>query len=560
MIENFYAYNYKSFVNFKLDIANINILLGSNSCGKSSIANLLLMLSQTADSVHSYDSIFRLNSSKSSLGEAINIFPDKKEDKQITIGWSIDNLVVSNKFTILSIPILCDLFDTHVREITRTIRRYFWNKAHEREDRIEQFLEKLNFASEKIANNFQYDMHGNEFGWSEELEENILRQIRVVNKTIKEFQNEYYELRDVTPISPIRFKELFSVLKEREKLDEHDTLSKKIEYTIAFNSNLNECELRGFKLYNNKGKCLVYISLNDSGKISVSSEVYPNEYLKSSRLDIVRGMNTSSLILLKDRGFDFYGGNPFSNLIRQVIAGSSKLFVQELSGAKINHVSPLRAFPQRYYLLEKSAMHNTLNANDGSQLAEILKNNPSVTEKVNAYFKDFDIKISTAKTNDIIHRITVKQNNVTMELTDVGFGISQVLPILVQAILCPKDSITIIEQPEIHLHPKMQAWLTNALVKISVNDNKKFIIETHSETIIKRLQLLLLDPSVNFDKEMLHLYHLERNDKGNTTLSDVEFDDSGEIAWPHGFMDQEIQDAIKLQEFRVKKLRESRGL
>lgn len=119
MLENFYAYNYKSFVNFKLDIANINILLGSNSCGKSSIANLLLMLSQTADSVHSYDSIFRLNSSKSSLGEAINIFPDKKEDKQITIGWSIDNLVVSNNFTILSIPILCDLFDAYVSEITR---------------------------------------------------------------------------------------------------------------------------------------------------------------------------------------------------------------------------------------------------------------------------------------------------------------------------------------------------------------------------------------------------------------------------------------------------------
>ncbi len=209
-------------------------------------------------------------------------------------------------------------------------------------------------------------------------------------------------------------------------------------------------------------------------------------------------------------------------------------------------------------MLEKSAQHNVLNANDGSQLAEILKNNPVVLEQVNQLFKEFDLKISTAKTNDIIHRITVKQNNVTVELTDVGFGISQVLPIIVQALLCPKNSVTIIEQPEIHLHPRMQAWLTNAIVKISMQDNKKFIIETHSDTIIKRLQLLLLDPEVNFSAEDLNLYHLERHSNGHTSIKNVSLNDLGEISWPVGFMDQEIQDAIKLQKLKVNKLRKLR--
>lgn len=78
MIECLYANNYKSFSDFNLDLTSINILLGSNSCGKSSITNLLLMLSQTCDSIGSYESLFRLNGQKSSFGEAKNIFKDKK--------------------------------------------------------------------------------------------------------------------------------------------------------------------------------------------------------------------------------------------------------------------------------------------------------------------------------------------------------------------------------------------------------------------------------------------------------------------------------------------------
>jgi len=74
---------------------------------------------------------------------------------------------------------------------------------------------------------------------------------------------------------------------------------------------------------------------------------------------------------------------------------------------------------------------------------------------------------------------------------DVGFGISQVLPIIVQGFLSKDDSITIIEQPEIHLHPMMQSDLADLFIDViesTTTNGKILFIETHSESILKRLR------------------------------------------------------------------------
>ena len=549
MIEKLYAKNYKSFPYLELEIANINVLLGANSCGKSSITNLLLMLSQTADTNDTYQSLFRLNGSKSSLGEAINIFPDKKSDQLITLGWSIPDGVLKNKR--LTMAMLSEFLEENLRMIYFRFRRL--ERSHEKLE-TKPLTEALEHISSHYVSFSNYEGNMEDIAAYETF---LLKHIRSINKFIKIHVKEHSSLSDIKQISPSKLKDLIETVKARDTYST-DNISKTIEYQVAYNKSLEECELREMKIFDSEGNILIEVTISESKKIDIYSEVIDNVLLQNSRLDIIRGMDKNSLALLGSFSFSINSLNPFSQYIRQIIAATCRCFLEELAGTKVNHVSPLRAFPQRYYLLEKSAQHNTLNANDGSQLAEILKNNPLILEQVNKLFKDFDLKISTAKTNDIIHRITVKQNNVTVELTDVGFGISQVLPILVQALLCPNDSITIIEQPEIHLHPRMQAWLTNAIVKISIKDNKKFIIETHSDTIIKRLQLLMLDPEVEFNTDSLNLYHLERQTNGHTAVKNVPLNSLGEISWPLGFMDLEIQDAIKLQELKVQKLRQNR--
>ena len=76
------------------------------------------------------------------------------------------------------------------------------------------------------------------------------------------------------------------------------------------------------------------------------------------------------------------------------------------------------------------------------------------------------MRVTVKEFKDIIHNIKINQNNLDLDITDVGFGISQVLPILVQGFMSNNKSLTLIEQPEIHLHPKMQADLADLFIDI----------------------------------------------------------------------------------------------
>lgn len=544
MIDSLCAKNYKSFEELSISISNINILLGSNSCGKSSITNLLLMLSQTADTYGSYDSILRLNGDKSSLGESINIFPDKKVDKNLELGWSLTEETIEEVFKQFYFFELYDEVDNYLRVVAVSLIR---NQTVEKDyyHRIMMEVDQI-FGSVYTSRDLEDDVEKAQK--LKGLVAKILKPMLKLHRDENSKKNRY----QVKRLSIPRLYELIDFL---IAANQDSIKPKAISYTVGYSTAQQECELKQIAIFNKSGGRVIDLRVSSSRKIDLYSDIIPKDVLERSRLDIVRGMDLKSLVLL-DESFTVNCKNPFASYIRSYVCSVLKTYSSEIAGTKLNHVSPLRAFPQRYYLLEKSAQHNTLSSNDGSQLAEVLKNNPIIMEKVNDLFEDFGIKISTAKTNDIIHRITVKQNNVTVELTDVGFGISQVLPVLVQALLCPKNSLTIIEQPEIHLHPRMQAWLTNALVYISIEESKKFIIETHSDTVIKRLQMLLLDPQVKFSRENLNIYHLERTDSGKTNVRNVYLNEIGEISWPKGFMDMEINDAIELQKLKVKKIKE----
>lgn len=554
MIERFYARNYKSFPTLELELKNINILLGSNSCGKSSITKLLLMLSQTADSTESYSSILRPNGSKTSLGEAINIFTDQNPDKEFIVGWSLPDTCLLKE----------DYVFTHLNDIIENIaerhRHIYFNLESDRKSAYEKtFYHYFNtiYRSRVVAlkSRIQNDRnHLNDF------KSNISLSIKEINKHSKYSTDNNIFDADETIHTP---SQSISIIRLKELIDLYTTLQKErvapktIEYKIGYNRKKEECELNGMRIFDSNGREIIGFIVSNNKKIDLSSEILDKDVLNKSRMDIVRGIDYNNPLLISDNTLTNSSEvNFFAYYLRSLVSSLTKRFLGELCDNSVNHVSPLRAFPQRYYLLEKSAQHNNLNSNDGSQLAEILKNNKQILNKVNELFHEFGIKISTARTNDIIHRITVKQHNVTVELTDVGFGISQALPILVQALLSPCDTITIIEQPEIHLHPKMQAWLTNALVSISITENKKFIIETHSDTIIKRLQILFLEPSNDFGKDNLNIFHLEREIDGYTKVNNVPFNDLGEIQWPRDFMSLEIEDTIKLQKLKVQKIKQ----
>ena len=80
---------------------------------------------------------------------------------------------------------------------------------------------------------------------------------------------------------------------------------------------------------------------------------------------------------------------------------------------------------------------------------------------------------------EIIHKLKIIQNGLSLDITDVGFGVSQVLPVIVQGFFAKSGSLTLIEQPEVHLHPRMQADLGDLFIDIALPYKDKVLCASH---------------------------------------------------------------------------------
>ena len=133
-----------------------------------------------------------------------------------------------------------------------------------------------------------------------------------------------------------------------------------------------------------------------------------------------------------------------------------------------------------------------------------------------------------------------------VKITDVGFGVSQVLPALVQAFYCPPHSTVWMEQPEIHLHPQVQAELADVFISaIKARDDGKerdvqLIIESHSEHLLNRLQRRIAEGALA--PEDVAIYFCRRSG-ASTELEPLRVNMFGEIEnWPENFFGDEMAD------------------
>ncbi|NTW87893.1 MAG: DUF3696 domain-containing protein [Desulfobulbaceae bacterium] len=142
------------------------------------------------------------------------------------------------------------------------------------------------------------------------------------------------------------------------------------------------------------------------------------------------------------------------------------------------------------------------------------------------------------------YRILVRQpgEEKDYDISDVGVGISQVLPILVMGLLSADGSTMLIEQPELHLHPKVQSRLADFFLSM-ILAGKQCIAETHSEHIIDRLRLRIVQsPNPATFRENTSIYFAD-NPRGFSEYRRVEINDYGVIReWPDGFFDQSLKE------------------
>ncbi len=153
--------------------------------------------------------------------------------------------------------------------------------------------------------------------------------------------------------------------------------------------------------------------------------------------------------------------------------------------------------------------------------------------------------------------IQTKGSKDWVDLPDVGFGISQVLPVLVQCFYAPPGSIIIMEQPEIHLHPSAQSALADVMIDV-INSrehgaarNIQLIIETHSEHFLRRLQRRIAEDVVPQEKVSAYFANI---DKIPASFDPLQIDIFGNIQnWPENFFGDEIGDITEQAKAAMKK-------
>jgi len=135
-----------------------------------------------------------------------------------------------------------------------------------------------------------------------------------------------------------------------------------------------------------------------------------------------------------------------------------------------------------------------------------------------------------------------------INLRDVGFGMSQLLPIVVESILVPagqgEPPLLLLEQPEIHLHPKAQADL-GAFIAEMARNGRRYLIETHSEYLLMRLATEVRRGRLSPDD--IAIYFLSLDENGHTQFQTIPLEDDGRLPppaeWPEGFFDTNIDEA-----------------
>lgn len=334
---------------------------------------------------------------------------------------------------------------------------------------------------------------------------------------------------------------------------------------------------------NEKTHFIKFENINSKFEVKTNVAVFTSNDLVSNNEDyIVKKINYSAFI-----PSEFEVEFPVAPFERPdgSMSKPSKLLVNEvpkLEGIKailkdffekLNYVGPLRQAPKDEY---STYDQNNSVGIEGENVAEVLY---KLSDKTIAYMhiEEKDSSMKFIKIEDTLlsavkywlcdrfalcadiyskkkadsYVIYVKGfSGIESTIKHVGFGISQILPIIVEGLRINETETLVLEQPEIHLHPKVQSSLTDFLISL-IQLGKRVIIETHSDHLITRLRRRIAEDISNQldDKVLLTFVEVGKND---VLFKNIAIDDFGviELPYPDGFIeksDSELKAILKAQ-------------
>lgn len=238
----------------------------------------------------------------------------------------------------------------------------------------------------------------------------------------------------------------------------------------------------------------------------------------------------------------------------------------------IYYLGPLRHYPQRDYLWTRSrptdvgaqgekAIDAILAATQDGLTRNLKRKAKHMSfQEMVAYWlremgliQEFRVEEIAKNSNRWQARVKTRKGSSEVLLTDVGFGISQVLPVITLLQYVPEGSTVILEQPEIHLHPLAQAALADVIIQAATHRNVQVILESHSEHLLLRLQRRIAEEAVPNDH--VRLYFCDAA-KGESTITQLDVDLYGNIRnWPDQFMGNAFNETAQAEVARLKRMK-----
>lgn len=563
--------NFRSFKDMDyIDIKPITILIGRNSSGKSSFLRTFPMLKQSFE--ERTRSPILLYGNYIDFGSYQDIKPnfiENNEDDSYELGFIFDKnifedinrylfrgdfrkreIVEYNEKEIFDIGFSV-IFEEdkknllHIKELKYSLGR---NSIVLKLNYSKNELISLTINNKKVltsADNIKFMDRGDfilDFFYSNSekrisLEKYVSEKIRTF---VEDLTEEFSEKNNTDKIHSFNLKELLSSVlnmdeKNIDKLIPNMTLKEELEMLSKIgdirNENKDKIEKKIIQIQS--------IKILENGLIlnKLQDEVFESLDLKWTKKS-QKFIEIKNLIILY-------------NFIDKFILQISNYFRQTFLNVK--YIAPLRATAERFYRIQHLSV-NEVDQN-GTNLPSFLDSlTDSQIKEFQNWTKDnfnFFVKISKLGGHYSI-KISLK-DGIEINLSDMGFGYSQILPILTQLWysstrydrnrrigLSNIQKIIVIEQPELHLHPEFQAKFTNMLAEVLkyANSNKidlKIIIETHSDILVNRLGDLIIDEKINADQINIVIFDKESEEQP-TNIDLAKYDNNGNlINWPLGF-------------------------
>lgn len=443
--------NYRSFIQQDFDFKRINIIIGENSSGKSSLLKLFLLLKQTMNNPN--DANLVLNGDFVDLGNYRETVYYQKSSKNIAFKFAFG------------------------KEYLPYFLSYIFGREKNQNglpDKETKYLESILTKADKEPTSLRYEV-------TKELHLHS-----TINTTIE--NQKIGTLKIVIKTEP----------EERERV-----------------------LLRTYPI------CRLEYTRKEDGKLYVFDDI---DYVKDGFMSIIMAQGLENQTKRSRK--------IFYEIAFLLITQN---YLEDELG-KMQFINPLNNVPKRIYF-QKDTKMNYKNS-DLEKLVGYVDGGKVSSDFLKTFYQilvDFgiadDIKVIGNK-NLAVLELRVKIKDLLSNIIDVGYGVSLQLPILFEIFNAERHQgkTFLIEQPEVHLHPKLQAKFIEVLLKMGRKNS--YFIETHSEHIVRMLQVIVKNKKYGISAKDVSIYYCKRvNKKTEVTRHDITSDGYLSTPFPEGFFD-----------------------